>query len=278
MEKKYLYVLVAVILILIVVALIVYTNTAAPGPSSIASYDNQLVPQSLISQLQIPNNISNAVNATLSVKEGLVAAPKSVNSSPLTINGKPEILYIGAEYCPYCAAERWAMVVALLRFGTFTGLKYMTSSATDAYPNTPTFTFYNSTYTSQYIVFVPVETTTNKPANSSYTGKTILGYPVLQTPNSSEDNLLGTFDTAGSIPFIDFGNKSVQTGSSYNPPLVLSGLNWTQAAGYLQNPSTTQAKTIIATANLFTAQICEQDGNMPASVCTQPYVTELEGS
>ena len=36
----------------------------------------------------------------------------------LTSGGKPEILYVGAEYCPYCAAERWAMVVALSRFGT----------------------------------------------------------------------------------------------------------------------------------------------------------------
>ena len=40
----------------------------------------------------------------------------------LTANGKPEMLYMGAEYCPYCAAERWAMIVALSRFGTFTGL------------------------------------------------------------------------------------------------------------------------------------------------------------
>ncbi len=30
----------------------------------------------------------------------------------LTSGGKPQIVYMGAEYCPYCAAERWAMVVA----------------------------------------------------------------------------------------------------------------------------------------------------------------------
>ena len=41
-----------------------------------------------------------------------------VTGPALTSNGKPEMLYIGAEYCPYCAAMRWSMAVALSRFGT----------------------------------------------------------------------------------------------------------------------------------------------------------------
>src|SRR5215471_17073708 len=40
------------------------------------------------------------------------------SGAPLTSGGKPEMLYIGAEYCPYCAAMRWSMAVALSRFGT----------------------------------------------------------------------------------------------------------------------------------------------------------------
>jgi hypothetical protein len=32
------------------------------------------------------------------------------------------MLYIGAEYCPYCAAERWPLVMALSKFGTFSNL------------------------------------------------------------------------------------------------------------------------------------------------------------
>src|ERR1700748_87338 len=38
---------------------------------------------------------------------------------PLTANGKPEVVYMGGEFCPYCAAERWALTAALGRFGTF---------------------------------------------------------------------------------------------------------------------------------------------------------------
>ena len=53
-------------------------------------------------------------------------------------DGKPEVLFIGAEYCPFCAAQRWAMVNALSRFGTFTGLTTTHSSSTDTDPNTPT--------------------------------------------------------------------------------------------------------------------------------------------
>ncbi len=52
----------------------------------------------------------------------VTSTPTSISGAPLTSGGKPEMLYMGAEYCPYCAAERWSMIVALSRFGTFSGL------------------------------------------------------------------------------------------------------------------------------------------------------------
>ena len=64
---------------------------------------------------------------------------KPVSGSALNgPSGKPEIFYYGAEYCPYCAAERWPIIIALSRFGTFSGLTTTTSSSTDVYPNTVT--------------------------------------------------------------------------------------------------------------------------------------------
>ena len=59
----------------------------------------------------------------------VTAKPTTISGSALTANGKPEVLYMGAEYCPYCAAERWAMIVALSRFGTFSGLATVHSAA-----------------------------------------------------------------------------------------------------------------------------------------------------
>jgi Domain of unknown function (DUF929) len=81
------------------------------------------------------------------------SAPTSITGSPLTSGGKPEVLYVGAEYCPYCAAERWAMIVALSRFGTFSGLAATHSAAkngagqAEAYPNTATWTFVHASTT-----------------------------------------------------------------------------------------------------------------------------------
>jgi thiol-disulfide isomerase/thioredoxin len=98
--------------------------------------------------------------------------------TPLTANGKPEMLYMGAEYCPYCAAERWSMIVALSRFGTFSGLSTVHSSTTDTPSNISTFTFHGSSYTSKYLTFTPVEMETNIPDPS--TGR----YTTLETPTN----------------------------------------------------------------------------------------------
>ena len=202
------------------------------------------------------------------------------NPPPLVSNGKPELLFIGAEYCPYCAANRWAMIVALSRFGTFSGLTTVHSGITDGagnqepYPNTPTFTFVNAKYTSKYLTFTSVEGETNIPDTS--TG----GYTALQTPTSAQQALLTKYDAApytteaGAIPFLDFGNKYVSIGVSY-PNTAIQGLTWSQIATDLHNPNSTAAKAVDGTANYFTAAICKMTGNQPASACT-PAVQALE--
>ncbi|HEY7295947.1 MAG TPA: DUF929 family protein, partial [Dehalococcoidia bacterium] len=77
----------------------------------------------------IPQSVYDAVGA------GSASNPPSAITAPaLTQDGKPQILYVGAEYCPYCAAERWAMIAALSRFGTFSNLQTARSSASDIYP------------------------------------------------------------------------------------------------------------------------------------------------
>ena len=114
--------------------------------------------------LFVPTETSTAVSNASSQLGSYFA---TVNGTPLTSGGKPEVLYMGAEYCPFCAAQRWAMVNALSRFGTFTGLTTTHSSSTDADPNTPTWTFYKSTYKSNYINFTSVEETTNDRMGNS---------------------------------------------------------------------------------------------------------------
>jgi thiol-disulfide isomerase/thioredoxin len=184
-------------------------------------------------------------------------------SSPLTLNGKPEVLYMGAEYCPYCAAERWAMIVALDKFGNFSGIEYMQSTSTDVYPNTPTFTFVSATYTSSYISFATVE-------QEDRSGQS------LQTATTEETSLLSTYDTGGTIPFVDFANSYVITSSQYLPNVLRVGesetaapYNWTQIAPQLNNASSVFAQYIDGAANRIISAICKVDGGSPSSVCSQ---------
>jgi Domain of unknown function (DUF929) len=193
----------------------------------------------------------------------------TVTGAPLTSGGKPEVLYLGAEYCPFCAAQRWAMVNALSRFGTFTGLTTSHSSSTDTDPNTPTFTFANSTYKSNYITFTPVEETTNVPDGKG-------GYTALQTPTAAQTTLAQTYDPGGAIPFFDIANKYVQVGNLQPlTPDLLQGKTWAQVASAMNDPSSPIGQAIIGNANYMTAGICKVIDNKAASACT-PAIQKLQ--
>jgi thiol-disulfide isomerase/thioredoxin len=220
----------------------------------------------------IVDKVTSVPESTLrTVGAGSVASkPQSISGPLLRSGGKPEMLYIGAEYCPYCAAERWAMIVALSHFGTFSGLQAMQSSGTDVYANTPTFTFVDAKYTSKYVTFTPVET-------EDRSGNT------LQTPTAAEQALMSKYDApphvpatdAGSIPFVSIGNRYLIVGASYDPG-VLSGLSWDQVATDLHDPTTAVAKGVNGTANYITAALCKLTDDKPGSACTSA-VKELQG-
>jgi hypothetical protein len=198
----------------------------------------------------------------------------TVDGPALTQNGKPEVLFVGSEYCPFCAAQRWSMVNAFSRFGTFTGLTTTHSSSTDTDPNTPTLTFYGSKFTSNYISLTTVELQHNyRIGNSSSTS---VAYAPLQTPTAAEQANMTAYDPSGSIPFIDFGNKYSQVGNlSPLDPTMLDGLTWAQVATDLSNPSSSVGAALIANANYETAAICTLTNNQPATACT-PTIQKLE--
>jgi hypothetical protein len=231
-------------------------TAAAPTGSALNSVVGQLT--------SVPASTLDTVGA------GTTAAnPTTITGPALTSGGKPEVLYIGAEYCPYCAAERWGVIVALSRFGIFSGLAPIRSAAKDGagnaepYPLTPTWTFAKATYASSYLTFTPVEGYTNIPDKA--TGF----YTVLQTPTAAQQALLNKYDAAyqGAIPFIDYGNKYLSVGASYNPT-VLSGLTWAQIADDLHDPTSAVGKSVLGTANFATAAICGLTNDQPASACT----------
>lgn len=184
--------------------------------------------------------------------------PKAAGGPALTIGGHPEVLFIGAEFCPYCAAERWPLVQALSRFGTFSGLKTVHSASNDVYPNTATFSFYGATYRSDVVSFTGREVQT-------VDGKS------LEQPTAAETTLWKKFTGQGSYPFLDIAGRYVFTTPSYDPG-VLGGLTATEIASQLADPTSKVAKAVDGAANVLTAAICQATNNAPASVCTAPGV------
>ena len=272
-KKRLVYVLVAVVVIAVAAAVLLLNSGTS---SALIKYDNVAVPQATMVQL---NSIANNMSLANSVGTGLAEAsmlPGATGSHMLTLNGLPEVLYIGADYCPYCAATRWGLVIALMRFGNFSALHYMTSSAVNGEydPSTPTFTFYNSSYASSYISFVGVETYTNYvPSGASY-------YAALQTPTQSEGVIFNKYDTnntllpadaRGGIPFVDFGNLSIEDGALVMPDAFYTH-TWDQIVSSLSKSNTQQSQAAIGAANVYTAAICRMTNNTPSSVCDQPFV------
>jgi thiol-disulfide isomerase/thioredoxin len=250
------------VVILVVVGIILAKTLGKSSPSQAASpVTGTALPASVQADVShVPASTLAAVGAG-SVESGSFRA----GSGPeLTSGGKPEMLYIGAEWCPYCAAERWAMAVALSRFGTFSPLRGIHSSSTDVYPNTATLTFYKTHYTSKYLVFTPVENQTVDHAPLQNTTAQQQAVWVKFEPNASQRG----------YPFISIGNKFIAT-ATYNPQ-VLQGLTWTKIAADLHTPSSPVAQGAVGSANVFTAAICKLTNNQPASVCTTAPVAQLE--
>jgi len=174
-----------------------------------------------------------------------VAAP----GPPLTIDGKPAIVFVSEESCPFCAAERWPLVVALSHFGTWSDLGSTRSSATDVYPNTATFSFRAAHLRSAEIALRTTELADNT------------GRP-LQPETPLDAKLMGVYDVppfvnsadqSGAVPFLDIANHYILAGAQYNPQ-ILAGLSSAQIASQLRHPSSPVAQAIDGSARIiFTA-------------------------
>lgn len=244
------------VVVVVVVAIFVYlANPPARGPSSSGTVLKAIthVDPSVLARVGTgsANNLMKPVNG----------AP------PLTgPTGKPEFFYVGADYCPFCAGQRWAIIVALSRFGTFSNVGQITSSE----EGIPTFTFYRSAYKSQYIDFVPVEVSDNQRNT-------------LQQPTADQQRLLNTYDAPpymdaqnkGAIPFIDIANRLVAVGSFYSPEVLL-GSSWDTIANQLKDPGTDVSKGVLGAANYLTAALCLATHNQPASVCATGPLPQIE--
>jgi thiol-disulfide isomerase/thioredoxin len=260
--------IVGVVIIVVAFLFIKALNKGGGSSGSSGGVHGTALPASVIKDI---TSVPAATLASIGSGSAYSNSVSSVKAPALTSGGKPEILYMGAEYCPYCATERWAMVQALSRFGTFSGLHGIHSSSTDVYPSTPTLTFLGSHYTSKYLTFTPVETQGLTEGTN------------LQTPTSAENKLFAKYDYPpyvqssedGAIPFLDLGGKYLIHGAQYNPQ-ILQGKTWAEVAAALSDKSSSIAQGADGAANILTAAICKVTNNQPSSACTSTIIS-LEG-
>jgi hypothetical protein len=256
-----------VVLVIVAAFIVIKLTQGSPSSASAGSTTGTLLPASVSSQVTgVPADTLNTVGkgSVPAFTQGHPAMAAG-SGAALTSAGKPQMLYIGAEFCPYCAATRWSMAVALSRFGTLTPLHGIHSSSTDAFPNTSTLTFYKSGYNSKYLDFTPVEV------------QTVTRAP-LQNPTSAQNAVWAKYEpdpNKRGYPFIAFSNKLVLEGPIFDAG-VLQGKTWSQIATAMHDPTSPVAQGVLGAANYITGAICKMTNDQPSNVCSSPAVTAVQ--
>jgi thiol-disulfide isomerase/thioredoxin len=182
----------------------------------------------------------------------------SYTGTPFASSGKPIVVYIGAEYCQYCAVSRWGLILALERFGNLSGLEFMTSSADEF--DLPTFTFVHAHYVSQYLVFQAYEEE-DRSRNT------------LSVPPNNYSTIWSSVN-GRSFPFVDFNNKYVLKGSLIGNPTTIQNRNWTRIFNEISTGDAV-GQEIKESANMITSVICKITGGAPGGVCSASPINTI---
>jgi hypothetical protein len=218
----------------------------------------------LAAYFQASVNIPDTTLAAVGVP-GSIQPPTIVTSLAATAPTQHVVSYVGAEYCPYCAIQRWALLVALSKFGAFESLNNSVySSSNDAFPNLASWSFVSSRYSSQYFNFDPTELTSSVPDGHG-------GYQPLETMDAGQKVSFNQYDPQGSLPFIDMGNGVVAVGASSSPS-VLEGLSLSQIGSDIQDPASPVAQAVDGTANYIIAGLCSMISGSQPAICNSPTV------
>jgi hypothetical protein len=176
-------------------------------------------------------------------------------------SGKSLVFFMGAGFCPFCAAERWAIVNALKNFGTWEGLVDDKSAGHDEkYLNIPTMNFARAKYTSDYVEFVGKETADRN-------------FEPLQELDDKDYEILDTYNPDQIIPFLLIDGQFMQVGAGYSPQL-LEGMDHAKVKAELENPNSQVGKAIRAEIDNITALICKSIGGKSAA-CNSENVKSL---
>jgi thiol-disulfide isomerase/thioredoxin len=183
-----------------------------------------------------------------------------VSKDAMRRSGKLLVFFMGAEYCPYCAAERWSIVRGLQKFGQWDGLKQTISAARDEpFLNLPTYDFTKATYTSPHIEFVAREVKDRE-------------FKPLQKLLKTEEKLVRKFNPKKEIPFLLVGGRFMQIGPGFTPKIFI-GHTFRQTETELKKVESEIRKTIDDEANIIAALLCVS--GLPPELCKETGLAEL---
>ncbi len=263
------------------------TNISQPISAAQLSVINN-APNSYFEQageMLLHGNINNQVS---------MEGSDSVNQFPAFVaGGKPSVIYIGATSCIFCGENRWAMALALSRFGNFSNLYIGYSSLGDG--DVPTIYWtadnyttssgmgYGNSYTSNYINFISADY--ESPITSGFQLGP-LQFFINNSPNTTYTNAMsfmnGTNQFQGT-PFTFWGTtllrgadavvlgNSTPTGST----LPLTYETHAQIFNQLNNFSDQFSWSEYAAADVYGAYVCSSINNT-AEFCTLPSIIQLE--
>lgn len=175
-------------------------------------------------------------------------------------NGKVFVFFMGAEYCPYCAAERWAIVRALSKYGQWSGLKQTMSAARDEpFLNLPTYDLTEATYSSPHVEFVSREIKDRE-------------FKPLQKLLKAEERVLRQYNPNKTIPFLLIGGRFMQLEAGFTPKTFI-GHTFRQTETELKKIESEIRKTIDDEANIISALMCVS--GLPPEICKESGVSEL---
>ena len=290
-----------------------YKNQNAPNSNTQASSSNpnsvaQQQSGKTLANINQPLNRSELAvinNAPLSYYE--IAGEKLLNNTltnqvvlsnttlqynALIINGKPSVIYIGAITCPFCGENRWAMALALSRFGNFTALYKGYSSLDDGDTTTLYFGIdnyttsadvsFNSSYISNKINFISAE----------YESPLTQGFQIQpqlflqKSPNAIYTralNFMFNINKFQGTPFTFWGTSLNQGADAVifgnttqsSPSILNAGWSHSQVIGLLKNFNSQFAWSEYAAADIYIAQVCPSIGNN-SSVCRLPAIIKIE--
>jgi hypothetical protein len=258
-----------VVLLVGVIGLVVYALTrTTPAPRAV---ERTMTADDVVSAVsKVPPAVFDAVGVT-SPGAQLVPPTLLVGQPALQVSGKPVVLYVGAEFCPFCGSERWALIVALSRFGQFSSLRNMQSAQSSAFPGIQTFSFVGTGYSSRYLAFSGVELYSDAINDDGSFTRIARLTPAQATLVSRYGTPVPQGTAPGSLPFVDIGNRMVTSTSGFSPAVILRQ-SQAAIADEVSQPDTVTGQAIVASANYLTAGICEATDHQPGPVCSSKGV------